>query len=243
MLLQYWAVWRLYTKSADEGFSLLCRHCRCTPWPYWACMARTHCPGGTEGRQAPGAGTHSSVDRQCRHRCTCLRDSHSFFPGAWDWWLCEKLQCYTIVPLPWTTAGNDLVKASVEMWEESSIALWNPHLQQHDSFSLDCERTWLLSQTLRKCWKILSDCQHPLMLSLWSWHLGNTSKSKKQDWFFPPAERACLNWNPTSRPSEVVSGVHKQSPCQCKSTSNMCNPSGTPSCTYKGLVVMVESCS
>lgn len=78
------------------------------------------------------------------------------------------------------------------------------------------------------------------MLSLLSWHLANRSKSKKQGWFCPPAEPACLNWNFTSRLSEVVSSVHKQSPCQCKCTSNMYNPSGIPSCTYKGLVVRVE---
>lgn len=212
--------WRLL--SSVQGHAL-------PPWPYWAvwqeCTAlEAHKVGRPWGQAHTTAGT-SSAGRDLPFLQTATASSQ--VPGIGG----SERSCSAtliIAPVPWTTAGNDLVKASVEVWEDSSIALWNPHLQHHYSFSLNCERTWLLFQTLWKCWEILSDCQHPFMLSLWSWHLANRSKSKKQGWFCPRAEPACLNWNPTSRLSEVVSGVYKQSPCQCNCTSNTCSPTGTP---------------
>lgn len=224
MLLQHWGAWRLYTKSADEGFSLLCRarHCRCTPWPCRA-VWQEH-----TALEAHKAGTHnvwsSSAGRDGPFLETATASPQ--MPGTGG----SERSCSAIftAPVPCTAT----VKASVEVWEDSSIALWNPHLQQHDSFSLNSERTWLLFQTLWKCGEILSDCQHPFMLSLWSWHLANRSKSKKPSWFCPPAEPACLNWNSTSRLSEVVSGVHKQNHASVSAQAT-CNPSGTPSGTLK----------
>lgn len=197
------------------------------PWS----VARTHCPRDRHTQQRRPAAQAETLP----FLETATASSQVPGTGGYE----RSCSATLIAPVPWTTAGNKVVKATVKVWEDSSIALWNPHLQQHNSFSLNCERTWLLFRTLWKRWEIRSDCQHPFMLSLRSWHLANKSKSKKQGWSCRPAEPACLNWNPTSRLREVVSGVHKQSPCQCKCASNTCNRD-TPSCTCKGLVVRVE---
>lgn len=130
MLLQYWGAWRLHTKSADEGFSLLCRamHCSCTTWPYWAVWQEPTALEAQKVGRPPGlahtTAWTSSAGRDVPFLETATVSSQ--VPGTGG--SVRSCSATLIAPVPWTTTENDLVRASVEVWEDSSIALWNPHL-------------------------------------------------------------------------------------------------------------------